>query len=49
MGLFDFIEDAVETVTETVVRLPEIPVRGAKGIAQGTQSGIEKLIESLED
>ena len=46
MGLFDFIEDAVEAVTEAVVRLPEIPVRGAKGIAQGAESGGEKLIES---
>ncbi len=48
MGLFDFIEDAVEGITETIVRLPEIPIRTIKGVTKGIEEGIEKIGESLE-
>jgi len=43
MGLFDLFEDIVEGVTETVVRLPELPVRTVKGVMKGVETGIAKV------
>ena len=49
MGIFDFIEDVVEGAVETVVRLPEIPIRTVKGVIKGVEKGVEKIGDSFDD
>lgn len=49
MGIFDFIEDVVEGAVETVVRLPEIPIRTVKGVVKGIKEGVDKVIDSFDD
>jgi len=49
MGIFDIFEDIVEKTVETVVRLPEIPVRTIKGTVEGIDKGIDKISESFDD
>ncbi len=59
MGLFDFIEEAVdaavslpgktlEVTAETVVRLPELPIKAVQGIVKGVEKGIEKVEDALD-
>ena len=45
MSIFDFVEDVTELTVETIVRLPEVPIK----IVKGTITGIEKGIEKIED
>ncbi len=58
MGIFDLFEDLVdtaiklpgrvlETAAETVVRLPEIPIKAAEGLVKGVEKGVEKLGDSI--
>ena len=49
MGILDLFEKVVEATTETVVRLPEVPIRAVRGVFDGIDRGIEKVGESLED
>lgn len=59
MGLFDFIEDAmdaaielpgkvIETSAEAVTRLPEIPIKAVQGLVNGVEKGIEKVEDALD-
>ena len=48
MGIFNWIEDVAEGVAETVVRLPEIPIRTVKGVNKGLEDGVEKLLDSFD-
>ncbi len=59
MGLFDFIEDAMDAAielpgkilevgAETVTRLPEIPIKAVEGIVKGVEKGIEKVEDALD-
>ena len=49
MGLFDLIEKVVEITVETLVRLPEIPVRMVEGTIEGIEKGIDKVAGIIED
>jgi hypothetical protein len=58
--MFGFFEDAldglielpgkiIEGGAELVTRLPEVPMRMAKGIQNGVSKGIDKVEEALDD
>ena len=59
MGLFDFIEDAidvaidlpgkvVETAVETITRIPEVGIKVVEGAIDGVEKGIEKIDDALK-
>ena len=48
MGLLDIIEKITEKTVETVVRLPEVPIRITKGIIHGVEEGLDKIGKALD-
>lgn len=59
MGFFDFLDDALdglielpgkilEAGAETVIRLPEIPIKAVEGLAKGVEKGAEKLGDAID-
>lgn len=59
MGLFDVFEGAldalvnlpgaiIEGAAETIVRLPEIPIKAVEGLVNGIEKGADKVMDALD-
>jgi len=49
MGIFDILETIVEKTAETVIEIPAIPLKIARGTVKGSRKAMSKISDDYED